>query len=257
MKPSIIRTERLSKSYAADGVQTHVLSNIDLTLYEGDFTAVMGPSGSGKSTLLYCLSGMDGITAGDVRYRDASLTALRERDMAELRAQRFGFVFQQAHLVSNLTLFENIAVPGYLKAGRTPAETRAVAQALVERMDLEDDAHHLPSQASGGQQQRCAVARSVVNDPDIVFADEPTGALNRANTLEVLSLLAELNAKGQTICMVTHDVQCAVRANRVLYLEDGAIVGELGLPAWPTEADATLVKAREAQVNAWLASLSW
>lgn len=257
MKPSIIRAERLSKSYAADGVQTHVLSNIDLTLYEGDFTAVMGPSGSGKSTLLYCLSGMDVPTAGDVRYRDRSVTALRERDMAELRAQHFGFVFQQAHLVSNLTLFENVAVPGYLKAGRTPAETRAAAQALVERMGLEDDAHHLPSQASGGQQQRCAVARSVVNDPDIVFADEPTGALNRANTFEVLALLAELNAKGQTICMVTHDVQCAVRANRVLYLEDGAIVGELGLPAWPTEADATLVKAREAQVNAWLASLSW
>ena len=256
MKPSIIRTEKLSKSYAADGVQTHVLSNVDLTLYEGDFTAIMGPSGSGKSTLLYCLSGMDGITAGEVRYRGSSLTALRERDMAELRAQRFGFVFQQAHLVSNLTLFENIAVPGYLKEGRTPAETRAVAQALIERMGLEDDAHHLPSQTSGGQQQRCAVARSVVNDPDIVFADEPTGALNRANTLEVLSLLAELNAKGQTICMVTHDVQSAVSANRVLYLEDGAIVGELGLPAWTDDAAAT-VKAREAQVNAWLASLSW
>lgn len=256
MKPSIIRTEKLSKSYAADGVQTHVLSNVDLTLYEGDFTAIMGQSGSGKSTLLYCLSGMDGITAGEVRYRGASLTALRERDMAELRAQRFGFVFQQAHLVSNLTLFENIAVPGYLKAGRTPAETRAVAQALIERMGLEDDAHHLPSQTSGGQQQRCAVARSVVNDPDIVFADEPTGALNRANTLEVLALLAELNAKGQTICMVTHDVQSAVRANRVLYLEDGAVVGELGLPAWTDDAAAT-VKAREAQVNAWLASLSW
>ena len=136
MKNPIIETEKLCKSYAADGVQTHVLSNVDLTLYEGDFTAVMGPSGSGKSTLLYCLSGMDALTAGKVRYRGASITSLRERDMAELRAQRFGFVFQQAHLVSNLTLFENVAVPGYLKEGRAPADTRAAASALIERMGL-------------------------------------------------------------------------------------------------------------------------
>ncbi|RDB61761.1 ABC transporter ATP-binding protein [Gordonibacter sp. 28C] len=256
MKPIIIQAERLSKSYAAEGVQTHVLSNVDLALYEGDFTAVMGPSGSGKSTLLYCLSGMDTVTAGDVLYRGASITSLGEQDMAELRAQRFGFVFQQAHLVSNLTLFENIAVPGYLKRDRNAADTRAVAQALIDRMGLTADAHHLPSQTSGGQQQRCAVARSVVNDPDVVFADEPTGALNRANSLEVLALLCELNAAGQSICMVTHDVQCAVRANRVLYLEDGVIKGELDLPAY-REGDVSYLKAREAQVNAWLSSLSW
>ncbi len=256
MKPIIIQAERLSKSYAADGVQTHVLSNVDLALYEGDFTAVMGPSGSGKSTLLYCLSGMDAVTAGNVLYRGSSITSLREQDMAELRAQRFGFVFQQAHLVSNLTLLENIAVPGYLKEGRSAADTRAAASALVDRMDLAADAHHLPSQTSGGQQQRCAVARSVVNGPDVVFADEPTGALNRANTLEVLSLLCELNAAGQSICMVTHDVQCAVRANRILYLEDGVIKGELDLPPY-REGDAAYLKAREAQVNAWLSSLSW
>ena len=256
MKPIIIQAERLSTSYAAEGVQTHVLSNVDLALYEGDFTAVMGPSGSGKSTLLYCLSGMDTVTAGDVLYRGASITSLGEQNMAELRAQRFGFVFQQAHLVSNLTLFENIAVPGYLKRDRNAADTRAVAQALIDRMGLTADAHHLPSQTSGGQQQRCAVARSVVNDPDVVFADEPTGALNRANSLEVLALLCELNAAGQSICMVTHDVQCAVRANRVLYLEDGVIKGELDLPAY-REGDVSYLKAREAQVNAWLSSLSW
>lgn len=256
MKPTIIRTDKLSKSYASDGLQTHVLSSIDLSLYEGDFTAIMGPSGSGKSTLLYCLSGMDTVTAGDVRYRESSIVNLREQDMATLRSQCFGFVFQQAHLVSNLTLFENIAVPGYLKEGRSAEGTREKTRALIERMGLSPDAHHLPSQASGGQQQRCAVARSVINDPDIVFADEPTGALNRANTLEVLALLVELNKNGQTICMVTHDVQCALRTNRLLYLEDGAICGELELPIWRDE-DADYIKAREAQVNAWLSSLSW
>lgn len=256
MKTPLIEARKLSKSYATDGVQAHVLSNIDLTLYEGDFTAIMGPSGSGKSTLLYCLSGMDTLTAGDVLYRGTSIVRLREQDMASLRSEHFGFVFQQAHLVSNLTLFENIAVPGYLKKGRATAETRTVAQALIERMGLASDAHHLPGQTSGGQQQRCAVARSVVNSPDIVFADEPTGALNRANTLEVLALLGELHASGQSICMVTHDVQCAVRANRLLYLDDGVLSGELELPAF-IPGDVAYVKARETQVNAWLSSLSW
>ena len=135
--------------------------------------------------------------------------------------------------------------------------SRYDAQAFVERMGLDADAHHLPSQASGGQQQRCAVARSVVNDPDIVFADEPTGALNRANTLEVLSLLCELNGSGQSICMVTHDVLCALRANRVLYLEDGSIKGELELPAFRGDGGGAYLKARDAQVNAWLSSLAW
>ncbi len=260
MPTPLLSVRHLAKSYAADGVQTHVLANIDLDLFAGDFVAVMGPSGSGKSTLLYCMSGMDAPTSGEVRFRDRDLAKLPERDIAEVRAQHFGFVFQQANLVSNLTLFENIAVPGYLKNGRSPAQTREVAQSLVERMGLAADAHHLPSQASGGQQQRCAVARSVVNGPDILFADEPTGALNRANTLEVLDLVGGFHAKGQTVCMVTHDVRCAVRATRVLYLEDGAIKGELTLPPWSEAVNATgnaSPKAREAQVNAWLSSLAW
>ncbi len=259
MKDAIITARRLAKSYAADGVQTHVLGSVDLDIYEGDFTTVMGPSGSGKSTLLYCLSGMDAPTSGDVLFAGCSIAGASERELADLRAQSFGFVFQAAHLVSNLTLFENIAVPGYLKRGRSVADTRARAQELLERMGLSDVAAHLPSQSSGGQQQRCAVARAVVNDPAIVFADEPTGALNQANSREVLALLSELNAHGQTVLMVTHDVKSAVRGNRVLYFEDGGVRGELALPVWDaTRADdAAYVRDREAQANAWLTSLSW
>ena len=259
MKDAIITARRLAKSYAADGVQTHVLGSVDLEIYEGDFTPVMGPSGSGKSTLLYCLSGMDAPTSGDVLFAGCSIAGASERELADLRAQSFGFVFQAAHLVSNLTLFENIAVPGYLKRGRSVADTRARAQELLERMGLSDVAAHLPSQSSGGQQQRCAVARAVVNDPAIVFADEPTGALNQANSREVLALLSELNAHGQTVLMVTHDVKSAVRGNRVLYFEDGGVRGELALPVWDaTRADdAAYVRDREAQANAWLTSLSW
>ncbi len=259
MKDAIITARRLAKSYAADGVQTHVLGSVDLDIYEGDFTTVMGPSGSGKSTLLYCLSGMDAPTSGDVLFAGCSIAGASERELADLRAQSFGFVFQAAHLVSNLTLFENIAVPGYLKRGRSVADTRARAQELLERMGLSDVAAHLPSQSSGGQQQRCAVARAVVNDPAIVFADEPTGALNQANSREVLALLSELNAHGQTVLMGTHDVKSAVRGNRVLYFEDGGVRGELALPVWDaTRADdAAYVRDREAQANAWLTSLSW
>lgn len=259
MKDAIIIARGLAKSYAADGVQTHVLRSIDLDVYEGDFTVVMGPSGSGKSTLLYCLSGMDGVTGGDVRFRGQSIARASEEELADLRAQRFGFVFQSAHLVSNLTLFENVVVPGYLKAGRTLAQTRAQAEALIERMGLEEVAGHLPSQASGGQQQRCAVARAVVNEPDVLFADEPTGALNRANSLEVLGLLGELNAAGQSVLMVTHDVRSAIRGNRVLYFEDGDVRGSLDLPPWDLArtVEDSYVREREAQVNAWLASLAW
>ena len=259
MKNAILSSRSLAKSYAADGVQTHVLSSVDLDLYEGDFTTIMGPSGSGKSTLLYCLSGMDAPTAGDVTFQGTNIAHASERELADLRAQSFGFVFQAAHLVSNLTLFENVVVPGYLKQGRSVSETRAAAQALIERMGLTDVAAHLPSQSSGGQQQRCAVARAVVNDPAIVFADEPTGALNRANSLEVLALLGELNEQGQTVLMVTHDVKSAIRGNRVLYFEDGDVRGELEMPVWDASRaqDETYVRDRETQATAWLASLSW
>lgn len=259
MRNAILSARQLAKSYAADGVQTHVLGSVDLDIYEGDFTTIMGPSGSGKSTLLYCLSGMDAPTAGDVTFQGTNIAHASERELADLRAQSFGFVFQAAHLVSNLTLFENIAVPGYLKEDRSAADTRAVARALVERMGIAEAASHLPSQSSGGQQQRCAVARAVVNDPAVVFADEPTGALNRANSLEVLGLLGELNEQGQTVLMVTHDVKSAVRGNRVLYFEDGGVRGELELPRWDASRglDERYVRDRETEATAWLASLAW
>ncbi|MFR7755652.1 MAG: ABC transporter ATP-binding protein, partial [Bacteroidales bacterium] len=184
MRETILRTKRLSKTYVADGVQTHVLGSVDLELYEGDFTSVMGPSGSGKSTLLYCLSGMDRPTAGSVIFEGVDIASAKEDELAKLRAQRFGFVFQAANLVSNLTLFENVAVPGYLKSGRSAKQTKEETARLMRQMGLEEVASHLPNQASGGQKQRCAVARAVVNEPALIFADEPTGALNRANSLE-------------------------------------------------------------------------
>ncbi len=259
MRETILSTRKLSKTYVADGVQAHVLGSVGLELYKGDFTSIMGPSGSGKSTLLYCLSGMDAPTSGEVIFEGEDIARLGQGRLSELRAQRFGFVFQAANLVSNLTLYENIAVPGYLKRGRSASATRRATDELVARMGLAQVASHLPSQASGGQKQRCAVARAVVNEPAIVFADEPTGALNRANSLEVLDLLGELNRNGISILMVTHDVRSAVRGNRMLYFEDGGIRGELELAPWDSalSGDEAYVREREAMASAWLASLSW
>ncbi len=175
----------------------------------------------GKSTLLYCLSGMDAPTSGEVIFEGEDIARLGQGALrAEGAALRVrlsgGEPREQPHL------YENIAVPGYLKRGRSASETKRATDELVARMGLAQVASHLPSQASGGQKQRCAVARAVVNEPAIVFADEPTGALNRANSLEVLDLLGELNRDGISILMVTHDVRSAVRGNRVLYFEDGA-----------------------------------
>ena len=179
----------------------------------------------------------------------------------KLRVPQRMSVFQQMHVVSNLSLLENVAVTGYLYKERKAADTKEKAERLLERMGLSEVKNHIPSRVSGGEQQRCAIARAVINDPAILFADEPTGALNRKNTTEVLDLLTELSGEGQSIVMVTHDIKAALRGNRILYLEDGNIIGELELTRYgQKDKNGELLqdkKAREAQVNAWLESLDW
>ena len=231
----------------------HVLSHIDLELFEGDFTVVCGASGSGKSTLLYALSGMDNATAGEVLYEGRNIVKMKEKELAKLRYNDFGFIFQQMHLVSNLSLFENVVVPGYLNRTKKAAEVRKRAEELLSQMGVLHVKTHLPSQVSGGEQQRCAIARAVINEPKLLFADEPTGALNRKNTTEVLNLLTDINKAGQSVLMVTHDIKAALRANRILYIADGKIAGELTLPPYDIQDE----KSREAQVNAWLSSMEW
>lgn len=253
MKKVLLKTESLCKSYANGGVQTHVLDQVNVEIYEGDFTVIMGSSGAGKSTLLYCMSGMDSVTGGKVFYKEQEISGLKEKKMAFYRAKEFGFVFQQSQLVSNLTLLENVAITGYLDKKYTSARTREKAQELLGAMNLREAMNRYPSQVSGGEAQRAAIARAMLKEPGILFADEPTGALNRRNTTEVLDRLSELNQKGQSILMVTHDVRAAVRATRLLYLEDGRVIGELELAPYRAE-DA---KNRETQISAWLTSMEW
>lgn len=253
MKSVIMKATNLCKSFANNGGQNHVLNMVNLEIYEEDFTVVMGSSGAGKSTLLYALSGMDSPTGGEVEYCGRKISRLKEKEMASLRSREFGFVFQQAHLVSNLTLFENAAVTGYLDRRRSEREVRDRAKGLLDQMKVGEAAGRLPSQVSGGEAQRAAIARAMMNEPGMIFADEPTGALNKRNTQEILDLLTHLNEGGQNILMVTHDLKAAIRATRLLYLEDGKVIGEMSMPPYHS-ADA---KNRERQVDAWLSSMEW
>lgn len=252
-KNIILSAKDLCRSFANNGRQIHILDNVNLEIYEKDFTVIMGASGSGKSTLLYCLSGMDSITSGSVFYRDKEISKYNEKKMAQIRQTEFGFIFQQMHLVSNLTLYENICVTGFLNKNKSSSEVKKKADELMKSLSIEKVKTHLPSQVSGGEQQRAAVARAIINEPSLVFADEPTGALNRQNTVDVLNILTDLNKKGQSILMVTHDVRAAMRATRILYLEDGSIKGEMKLAPF----EHSQAKSRETQINSWLSSMQW
>lgn len=247
MKEAIISGKNITKTFG----DNTVLHGIDIEIYSGDFTVIMGSSGSGKSTLLHTLSGMDYTSSGQLLYRKEDITNASEKKLTKLRAEDFGFVFQRTHLVSNLTLDENIRMAGLI-GSLSEKEAKERTEELIKRMNLEKARDRLPSQVSGGEAQRAAVARAVINKPSILFADEPTGALNRANSEEVLNLLTALHAGGQCILLVTHDREAALRGNRILYLEDGAIIGELELSAY-----AGKDKAREKKLSTWLEGLGW
>ena len=235
-----LRARGLTKSYDAP-----VLKDLDLDIEDGQFIAIMGPSGSGKSTLLHCLSGMDRPSGGSVLLGDTDIAALSERELAALRLSRFGFVFQQAHLLATLCLLDNIVLPGFLAGLRPRREVEARGRGLMERMGISELAGSDITEVSGGQLQRAGICRALINEPGIVFADEPTGALNSATAAQILDLLGEVHTSGTTLVVVTHDAQVAARADRVLLLVDGGVVEDLALGGY-----------REAQASQRLATVS-
>lgn len=250
----VIDINELKKDYQRGAEKTEVLKGITVEILDKDFTVIMGSSGSGKSTFLYCISGMDGITEGNVSFLKQDIGSMKEDKLSLLRRKNMGFVFQQMNLMPNLNLFENIVLPGFLLNVRPGEEIKERARMLMQQFHIEDLEERMPTQISGGQMQRAAIARALINEPEIIFADEPTGALNSTSGKEVLDVLTMCNTNGQSILMVTHDIKAAQRANRIIYLSDGYIKGEKNLKPYTQEKN---IKDREDEVLTWLLEMGW
>ena len=223
---SIIKTNLLCKSYISDGEVNHVIKNMSLEIYKEDFTVIMGSSGSGKSTLLYTISGMLGVTSGEVEFQKEKINKLTEKKMAYFRRDKIGFIFQNFNLIPDLTVYENIISPSYgTKLEKMEIHNRV--EELLDKLEMKEHSKKYPNQLSGGQKQRVAICRALMNQPEMLFADEPTGALNSTQGQNVLDIFTKINEEGQSVVMVTHDLKAALRGNRILYLKDGRIAGEL------------------------------
>jgi putative ABC transport system ATP-binding protein len=223
-KEVIIKTEKLSKSFSVGGKQQHVIKNLDMEIYKGDFTVIMGSSGAGKSTLLYALSGMDRPSLGKIEYAGKEITKMNDDQLAVFRRKHCGFIFQQIHLVDSMSVMDNAISTGML-TGQKQKHLKKKAEELFERVGITKDmTGKFPSQLSGGEAQRSAMVRAVINDPDVVFADEPTGDLDEENTRIVFGALQELAREGKTVLAVTHEEEAKAYADRVLLMESGRLM---------------------------------
>jgi putative ABC transport system ATP-binding protein len=226
--PALLRARGLSRTYGAGEGLIRAVDGVDLDVVRGETVAVMGPSGCGKSTLLHLLGGLDRPSSGQVWLSERHVDGLSERELARLRRLEVGFVFQAFHLMDELTAQENVELP-VLLAGATPRQARQRARQLLEQVGVSDRANHLPTGLSGGQRQRVAIARALANEPQLVLADEPTGNLDSAATVEVLRLFDALHAAGQTLIIATHDERVAATADRLIAMRDGVFVDETRL----------------------------
>jgi putative ABC transport system ATP-binding protein len=249
-----LESRELSKTYFSSEPPTEVLRGIDLSVRAGEFLVIMGASGSGKSTLLYSISGMDRPTSGNVTLEGRELTSLDDAEMSKVRLTRMGFVFQQPHFLSNLDVRDNILLPA-LKAAPKKGREAAISRvdALMERFGIAHLKKHGITQVSGGQLQRASICRALAGEPSVLFADEPTGALNSSMSTEVMDAFTDVHRGGTTIVMVTHDPGVAVRGERVVYLRDGAVVEAREMGPW----DAGTEQRREDGLLAWLRNLGF
>ena len=226
---AIIKTNKLCKSFSVGGKQLHIIKNLDLTINEGDFTVIMGSSGSGKSTLLYAISGMDNPTLGEVWLSSENIAKLSNDHLAVFRRTNCGFVFQQVQLMENMSAIDNILTNGFLLSDDKKAIIKK-AKKLLNQVGIGEELwDKFPSQLSGGEAQRVGIVRALINNPKVLFADEPTGSLNSASGKAVLDVMTNIYNGGQSVICVTHDIKTAARGNRVLYLRDGSVIGELNL----------------------------
>lgn len=252
MSQVIISTNKLSKTFSSGGMQQHVLKNIDLEILSGDFTVIMGSSGAGKSTLMYALSGMDKPTLGSITFFDQEIAKLSNDKLAVFRRLNCGFVFQQMFLLDNMSIMDNILAGGLLVSNDRKAITAKAKELLAQVGLTETIWRKFPTQLSGGETQRAAIVRALINRPRVVFADEPTGALNSAAGKAVLDVLTDVNNKGQSVIMVTHDLKSARRGNRILYMRDGVIHGVCNLGKY-VSGD----RERHEKLQAFLTEMGW
>ncbi len=253
---NILEVKDLCKTYIVNKRQNNVLKNVSFSVSEGEMVAIMGPSGSGKSTLLYAVSGMDSITSGEVKFCGKDIAKLGEKELADLRLDEMGFIFQQMYMLKNLTVLDNIILPAAQssKNGESRKQTVQRGQDLMRKLGIIEIADNDINEVSGGQLQRACICRSMINNPKMIFADEPTGALNRTSSDEVMDELAKLNADGTTIMLVTHDVKVAAKCTRVMYIVDGNIKGEYNLDRYE---NASQMRERERALNNWLMEMGW
>jgi len=243
---TVLEVKGLCKSFK----DVQVLQNIHLKVEEGEFIAIMGQSGSGKSTLLYSISGMDSPTSGSVLLCGKDISKLDDKHMSEIRLQQMGFVFQHSYLLKNLSIRDNIVLPGFKAGSKSREEVNHTADVLMEKMAITHVVSHDIKKVSGGELQRAAICRALINQPDILFGDEPTGALNSSTSKEVMDIINKVNNEGTTVIIVTHDAKVAARASRVIYLMDGNIHAELALGKYEG-ADQTK-PSRQELLSEWL-----
>lgn len=251
----LLEVKDICKTYVTDKRQNNVLRNVEFVVNDGEMVAIMGPSGSGKSTLLYSVSGMDNPTSGTVIFDGTDITKLKDKDLAELRLDEMGFIFQQMYMMKNLTILDNIVLPAIQskKIKETRKEKMERGEELMRKLGIIEVADNDINEVSGGQLQRAAICRSMINKPKLLFADEPTGALNRTAASEVMDELVKLNKEGTAIMMVTHDSKVAAKCSRILYIVDGNIKGEYDNSNTENESE----KEVERKINNWLLELGW
>lgn len=250
----ILKVKDLCKTYIINKRQNNVLKNMNFSMDEGEMAAVMGPSGSGKSTLLYTVSGMDNPTAGTVMFFEKEIGKLDKNKMSDIRLKEMGFIFQQMYMMKNLTIYDNIILPAYQAKSGSRKEKNEYAKELMRKMGIIDIADNDINEVSGGQLQRACICRSMINNPKMIFADEPTGSLNKQASVDVMEEILRVNREGTAVLLVTHDVRVAAKSDRVLYIIDGNIAGEYTLGKYTGEQ---LLKERERELNNWLLDMGW
>ena len=253
---NILEVRDLCKTYIVDKMQNNVLKNVNFDIPEGEMVAIMGPSGSGKSTLLYAVSGMDKPTSGDVYFDGNDIAKYKADDMAKVRLDEMGFIFQQMYMLKNLTILDNIILPACesKKSSESRKDIVKRGQDIMRKLDIIEIADNGINEVSGGQLQRACICRSLINNPKMIFADEPTGALNRSASEEVMEQLLKINGEGTTVMMVTHDSKVAAKCQRVLYIVDGNIKGDISLGKMNSVDE---IRNRERKLNNWLMELGW